>query len=92
MPPQRPREHVLETLSRRAFERLVPATWVVRAVDEDYGVDREVEIFEEGHATGLTFKVQLKGSDRTAAAGASRRVKTDTLGYWKSLDVPVLIA
>lgn len=91
MPPQRTRNHVLETLSRQAFERLVPAEWVVRPVDEDYGVDREVEIFEGGQATGLSFKVQLKASERTAAAGPSRRIRTDTVGYWKSIDVPVLI-
>jgi hypothetical protein len=64
----------------------------VRDVSPDYGIDREVEIFEGGASTGLTFKVQLKASQQTAAAGPSRRVKTDTLGYWKSLDVPVLIA
>lgn len=92
MPPQRPRNHVLETLSGQALARVVPAEWVVRPVDEDYGIDREVEIFEDGAATGLTFKVQLKASERTAAAGPSRRVRTDTVGYWKSLDVPVLIA
>lgn len=92
VPPHRPREHELETLSRLQFEQLVPSGWVVREVSRDYGVDLEVEIFEDGESTGMTFKVQLKGSDRTAAPGPSRRIKTDTLGYWKGLDVPVLIA
>jgi tetratricopeptide (TPR) repeat protein len=91
VPPQRPRNHVLETLSRQAFDRIVPPEWVVRPVDEDYGLDREVEIFEGAQATGLSFKVQLKASERTAAAGPSRRIRTDTVGYWKSIDVPVLI-
>ena len=92
VPPQRPRNHVLETLSGQALASVVPAEWVVRRVDEDYGIDREVEIFENGTATGLTFKVQLKASERTAAVGPSRRVRTDTVGYWRSLAVPVLIA
>ncbi len=63
----------------------------MRSVEDDYGIDREVEIFVDGQATGLTFKVQLKASDRVSKSGASRRVTMEQLGYWKSLDVPVLI-
>lgn len=63
----------------------------MRQVDGDYGVDREVEIFLEGRTTGLTFKVQLKASDRVSRSGPSCRVTTDQVVYWKSLDVPVLI-
>lgn len=92
MGPQRPVEHVLETKSQHEFGRVVPVEWVVRDVTPDYGIDREVEIFEDGVSTGLMFKVQLKSSAKTASGGPSRRVKTETLGYWKSLDVPVLIA
>lgn len=91
MSPHRPREHVLEGLSRRAFEAALPAEWVVRAVEDDYGIDREVEIFLDGRATGLMFKVQLKASDRVSRSGPSYRVTTDQIAYWNSLDVPVLI-
>ena len=90
--PRRPREHVLEELSRQAFRAALPAEWVVRGVDDDYGIDREVEIFDEGRTTGLTFKVQLKASDRAARSGPSRRIDVERLEYWNSLDVPVLIA
>lgn len=91
MSPGRPRAHVLEELSRQAFRAALPAEWVVRPVDDDYGIDREVEIFEAGRTTGLMFKVQLKSSEHCAESGPSRRVKVEQLGYWKSLDVPVLI-
>lgn len=91
MSPQRPREHVLEELSRQAFREVLPPEWVVRPVDDDYGIDREVEIFSEGRTTGLTFKVQLKASDRASRSGPSHRVTTDQVEYWKSLDVPVLV-
>ncbi len=64
---------------------------MVRPVDDDYGVDREVEIFSEGRTTGLTFKVQLKAGDSAPTPGPSHRATTDQVGCWKSLDVPVLI-
>lgn len=86
--PRRPRNHELETESQRAFESALPANLVVRPVSDDYGVDREVEVFRDGKSTGLTFKVQLKGTD---GSGATRRIKRDSLEYWRSLDVPVLL-
>lgn len=82
---------MLEELSRQAFRQALPAEWVVRPVEDDYGVDREVEIFVDGYATGLTFKVQLKASERAPRSGPSHRVRTEQISYWKSLDVPVLI-
>lgn len=91
MSPQRPRAHELEEESRQALRRVLPSAWVVRPIEDDYGIDREVEIFQDGRATGLTFKVQLKASERAAAAGPTRTVQWDRLDYWNSLDVPVLI-
>lgn len=66
----------------------MPADVIVRPVTDDYGIDREVEVFVDGRATGLTFKVQLKGTDKS---GNSRRVKRSSVKYWHSLDVPVLL-
>ena len=48
----------------------MPAEWVVRAMPGDYGVDLEVEVFDKDQATGLTFKVQLKASDRVPTSRA----------------------
>jgi hypothetical protein len=61
--PQRPRPHVLEEESRRAWHAALPPEWVPRRVDPDYGIDETVEIFEEGVATGLIFNVQLRATD-----------------------------
>jgi tetratricopeptide (TPR) repeat protein len=66
----------------------MPPSVVVRPISDDYGVDREVEVFVNGKTTGLTFKVQLKATDKS---GTSRRIKRSSLEYWRSLDVPVLI-
>jgi hypothetical protein len=78
----------VETESERTFAYLLPSSWVIRKQDHDYGIDAEVEIFEDGHSTGLTFKVQLKGTD-TDRRG--RSIRLETLNYWRSLDVPVLV-
>ncbi|MCL2788762.1 MAG: DUF4365 domain-containing protein, partial [Micrococcales bacterium] len=87
--PKRDRKHELETLSGRAFEKALPPWLVVRMLSErEYGIDREVEVFLEGQTTGLSFKVQLKGTD---GSGKQRRVRRDSLTYWCSLDVPVLL-
>ena len=86
--PKRDRNHELETASQRAFEAALPDSVVVRPVSDDYGIDREVEVFVDGETTGLTFKVQLKATDKS---GTSRRIKRDHLEYWRSLDVPVLL-
>jgi tetratricopeptide (TPR) repeat protein len=91
--PRRPRSHQLETESIRAFERLLPSSWIARPISGDYGVDLEVEIFENDSATGNIFKVQLKGTDKnsTKAGNHSVTVATESLSYWRRMDTPVLI-
>lgn len=85
-------DHVLEDASRLAVEGLfTPHTWVTRPVAKDYGIDLEIEIFDGGVKTGMTFKVQLKGMAHPDHIGAFRDLLLDDLAYWNSLDVPVLI-
>lgn len=43
---KRIRTHILEDESRIAFMQALPAEWVYRDKDKDYGIDCEVEIFE----------------------------------------------
>ncbi|MGE3958447.1 MAG: DUF4365 domain-containing protein [Vicinamibacterales bacterium] len=63
---KRPVQHETDAagqrLLRAAFEGF---GWVVNGIENDYGADYEVEIFEEGLSTGATFKVQLKSSAST---------------------------
>jgi hypothetical protein len=46
-------------LLKEALERL---GWVSTGFEEDYGIDNDVQVFSEGSATGLWFKLQLKSS------------------------------
>lgn len=90
--PTRSRSHQLEDLSVREFERLLPIQWVVRRKASDYGVDLEVEIFDEdGRATGLLFFVQLKATDDRKLE-RSVRIDVDRIEYLSSLPVPSMIA
>lgn len=91
--PKRTTEHRLETTSRTAFRELCDeAGWVTRDVDSegDYGIDLEVEIFDRDETTGLTFRVQIKGTNSNPAKAISKSIRVETLDYWKSFDVPVL--
>lgn len=90
---KRPRSHQLEDESWKAFFNCIPNQWVLRKPQPDYGIDGEVEIFDEsGSSTGLLFFVQLKGTDvKEKAKALSCRILLKTLRYYKSLPVPVLL-
>jgi tetratricopeptide (TPR) repeat protein len=90
--PQRPRSHQVADESRRAFERALPSHWVFRPQQPDYGIDGEVEVFDEsGASTGLRFYVQLKATDGTAEQARLVRVTREVGRYYSALDLPVLI-
>ncbi|SMN12482.1 hypothetical protein SPBRAN_1137 [uncultured Candidatus Thioglobus sp.] len=91
---KRIKQHQLEDLSRHKFALTIPQKWVYRDKDKDYGIDGEVEIFNsKERATGLVFWVQLKAT----GSKQQRTIKgidlsLETIKYYKSLDLPVLIA
>jgi len=82
--------HGVGRAAETAFEALVPDEWVARRQTEDYGIDDEIEVFDEEEATGDLFKVQLKGREFGRSTRASVRVRTSTFLYWQNLAVPVL--
>lgn len=89
--PGRPRQHVLETESERALEQVLPAEWTVSGVSHDYGLDRRVEIFDQGTATGLGFLVQLKGTDADFPAALAESFKVTAINYMRVQAEPVLV-
>lgn len=92
MMPERPRSHVLEDLSVRAFTGALPAEWPRQEVRRDYGVDLRVEIFEGGRATGMAFWAQLKATDEADADKARRtRFDVSALNYMAAQAEPVLL-
>lgn len=90
--PQRSRSHVLEDESFQALHESLPTEWTVTRVQHDYGVDARVEIFDQHHATGLGFLVQLKGTDESDMAQALKTsFKVSSLNYLYAHAEPVLI-
>lgn len=91
--PRRPRQHQLASESRIAFERMLPSRLVFRETNPDYGIDGEVEEFDDsGEATGRRFLVQLKATDEISLAQALReRIKNTTAEYLRAQQLPVLI-
>ncbi|KQI70677.1 hypothetical protein AN191_16560 [Loktanella sp. 5RATIMAR09] len=70
---------------------MLPDAWVLRRKDKDYGVDLEVEVFDDhGRSTGLMFFVQLKATDDITKA-QSVPMKVDRLEYLASLDAPSMV-
>ena len=64
---ERPVQHVTDTLGQTQLRRaLEPRGWTLTPIVADYGVDFDVEVFNENRTTGITFKLQLKSSRSTA--------------------------
>mgnify|MGYP002795085008 CR=1 FL=1 len=67
--------------------------WVYRDKDKDYGIDAEVELFDEDEkAQGIVFYVQLKATEsKKVSSILNVTFDIDTLKYYKKLDIPVLL-
>lgn len=65
---ERPPSHITdaagEAQMRGIFES-EPYGWAVNKIENDYGIDFDVQIFQDHRATGEWFKVQLKSSEAT---------------------------
>lgn len=92
--PKRSRSHQLEDMSVAKLQSLIPVSWVYRIPSHDYGVDGEVEIFDDdGFSTGKKFLVQLKATDEPELEKALKlRVGIEKYNYYRQLKQPILIA
>lgn len=88
----RPRQHVLESISDRKLRNLIPDEWVIRKLESDYGIDYMVEIFEGGFSTGNMFFIQLKGTDKNEEKKdeIKYQVKIKHLKYYNTIPNPIL--
>lgn len=59
----KPKSHDIDSAGERLLrEALEPLGWIVNAVEKDYGIDFNVQVFDENSPTGTWFHVQLKSS------------------------------
>jgi len=47
---------------RLLSQALAPLGWVLNRIEDDYGIDYDAQVFVDGNADGLWFKIQLKSS------------------------------
>ncbi|WP_163445106.1 DUF4365 domain-containing protein [Flavobacterium columnare] len=88
---QRPRQHIIETESKKSLNSIIPDHWVLRELAPDYGLDFMVEIFKKENSTGNIFYLQLKGSDQAIEDNViSYQLKKEHIEYYNSIPSPVL--
>lgn len=89
--PQRPEQHVLETLSRRYFEHHLPRTWTASKPEHDYGIDLIVNIFDGTNASPYELAVQLKASQAETVGDNEKIIlKLSTYNHLRRL-LPVVL-
>lgn len=91
--PKRVNQHEIEDISRAKFQLALPRKWVFRDKSKDYGIDGEVELFDnEKTPQGLVFWVQLKATEATEKSTILNiDFNIETLQYYKTLDIPILL-
>jgi tetratricopeptide (TPR) repeat protein len=91
--PKRVTQHEIEDISRAKFMLELPRKWVFRDKSKDYGIDGEVELFNEDKSPqGLVFWVQLKATEsKSDNKILNIDFNIETLKYYKTLDIPVLL-
>jgi len=88
---KRNRQHIIEDESETILKSLIPSEWVLRKLSPDYGIDYNVEIFENNESTGVHFFVQLKGTDKKSSDGnISFRLDKKYIDYFGKVSIPIL--
>jgi hypothetical protein len=63
---KRPPTHVTDAKGERQMRQVFEDVgWGVNDIQNDYGIDFDVQVFDKNEATGEWFKVQLKSSENT---------------------------
>lgn len=90
---KRPKQHIIETQSRKIFEGILPSEWALNKIELDYGNDFLVELFDSNfQSTGKYFFVQLKGSEQGIIDDKfKKQFSIKNLGYYASQPLPCLI-
>src|SRR6266852_4829585 len=84
----RTREHIVEEESRRAFKAAFSPAWVVRDQVPDYGLDFQVEPFEDERGLNTPFYAQLKATDSDVV---NVQLQTARLIHYHEAPHPVLV-
>ncbi|MBW3582047.1 MAG: DUF4365 domain-containing protein [Euryarchaeota archaeon] len=91
--PERPAEHQLAAEAELKLRSVLPYDWTLQKIEDDYGIDFLLEVFEDGQTTGRILLIQLKGISqvRTDSPSVSVRLKSSTLQYFTQLPLPCIL-
>jgi hypothetical protein len=92
--PLRPKQHINSTKSIKKFQLELPDEWVIREINQDYGIDFEIEIWKDNSLSGKnkftpsgrSCLIQLKDKEKfdylEAEIGYSLlQMKVSTINY-----------
>ncbi len=95
---KRPRQHIIDAEAEKIFRSSVPSTeWLIRDIGKnDYGIDFELEYFNDKKSTGIIIKVQLKGTENLkinkSGSFISRVFDIDNIKYYlEEINIPLII-
>lgn len=87
----RTRNHILEEKSFAFLRVIFPDAWVIHPFGIDYGIDLQIEVFDEdGKRTGIRFYGQLKGTDK-ATEDDVLQLDRSHFEYWAGHTDPVAL-
>lgn len=83
---KRPKSHQIDTQAQRILQSKLPTNWVLREQHPDYGIDYEIEVFNNDKPAGIWFRIQLKGKENCREIEDSIAIsfKTDTIKHYIS--------
>lgn len=86
---KRPQNHILEDISINYFKLNIPENWIFYEYNRDYGIDGQIEIFENNESTSLRCYVQLKATD--SSDKPYFYIDKEHFVYWNMHSDPTLI-
>jgi hypothetical protein len=91
--PIRHKTHILEQRSETFLRSQLPQGWTINRPDNDYGVDFQIGIAENGELRGLELIVQLKASKNSSGPRNTETVqlKVSTYNYLRKLLTVVML-
>lgn len=81
---KRTREHEIDSMAQKLLEAQCPLNWVKRGQCPDYGIDYEVQVFDNEISTDIWFRIQLKGKEKYRETPKFIKIQfeTDKLVYY----------
>lgn len=74
----KPEQHEIDRAGKRLLRSVLePLGWVVNDTEEDYGIDCNVQLFDDRQPTGAWFHVQLKSSQSSDYSANGRFVSQE---------------